>query len=146
MKSGAGEGGVAVIPVLVVEDVEEEATFLQAVFQAKIGMLIHNAQGELQHAEASLGDSVLILERASPALPATRCAMRISIKNEHAVLQAALQNGGESVRVPSSGPGRQAEAAVGDPEGNIWWIVPADRKPSNEEVRRRLIEQRRERL
>jgi PhnB protein len=146
MKSGAREDGTSIMPVLIVKRPEKEATFLQAVFQAEIGMLVHNAQGEVQHAEASIGGSSLILERASPMLPATRCAIRISLKNVQVALELALQNGGESVPLPGSGLGEQAEAAVSDPEGNVWWLVPQNRRPSNEEVQRRLLEQRRQRL
>ena len=146
MKRGAHEGRALIFPVLVVQSVENEAAFLQTVFEAQIGMVSHSEGGEVEHAEARIGESVILLQRASTSLGATSSVVRVATKNVQAALELALKNGGETVPLPTSNSPQQAEAAVSDPHGNIWWIVPQDGKPSNEEVQRRLAEQRRHRL
>jgi uncharacterized glyoxalase superfamily protein PhnB len=146
MNSGAREGWVALSSVLVVNSVEEEAAFLKTVFQAEIGMLIRNGQGEAQRAEARIGDSIFLLLRASATLAATHSVTRIPMSKVQATIELAMQNGGASVPVPDSAVEQQGDGAVTDPQGNIWWIAPQDRKPSNEEIQRRLTEQRRDRL
>jgi PhnB protein len=146
MKARARESRVSFSPVLAVKSVEQEATFLRVVFRAEISMLIHDSDGEAQQAEARIGDSMILLQQASPTSGATRSMMRIPMSDVQTALKLALDNGGESVPVAGWALGGHGQAAVRDPEGNIWWIVPQDRKPSNEEIQRRLTEQRRQRL
>ena len=146
MKPSAPEGCDCLSPVLVVRSVEEETAFLQAVFQAKVGMLDHDVQGEAQRAEATISNSTLLLARASATHAATHSVLRIAVHNVQAANRLALENGGESVPLPNQASGEENGAAVSDPQGNIWWIVPRERRPSNEEVQRLLSEQRRQRL
>jgi uncharacterized glyoxalase superfamily protein PhnB len=146
MSPSPQQGSTRISPVLVVASVEEEVAFLQNVFRAEIGMLVHNAQGEAQHAEAAIGDSILFLERATATHPATCSVLRIPMTDVQATRQLAVDYGGETDLWPGSDLQQYGGVAVSDPQGNVWWIVPQDRKPSNEEVQRRLNEQRRQRL
>jgi len=146
MKPGERRGWLSVSPVLVVKSVEAESAFLRTVFQAEVGMLIHGGHGEVQRAEARISNSVLVLQRASATLAVTRSMTRLPMSDVQATIQRALDNGGTTFPLQGFGLGEQDSAAVTDPEGHVWWIVPQDRKPSSEEVQRRLSEQRRQRL
>jgi uncharacterized glyoxalase superfamily protein PhnB len=146
MTSSAPPGHSSVSPYLVVEDIEKELAFLSDVFGAEIKEALRNDSGEIWHAEARFGESVVMLGRASKEHPAFASMLYVWVPDVDAAYQGALKNGAQSVAEPANQFYGNREAGVRDPQGNTWWIAREIEKLSNAEVERRLAKQRRERL
>lgn len=131
---------------LVVESIEDELVFLSGVFEASVEDQRRNPQGHIWHAAARIGDSTIILGRAEKDQPATQSMLYVWMDNvEHAYRQA-LKHGATPVQEPKDQPDGGREAAIRDAQGNTWRLARELRKPSNKEVERRLVEQRKSRL
>lgn len=146
MKSGAPQGHGNVSPYLIVDSVEKELEFLQAVFGAKTQKQLHNTRGDIWHAEALIGDTIVMLERARKDSPAGQSMLYIWTDDVDTAYKRALQNGAASVQEPQDQFYGNREAGIKDPYGNTWWIAHELEKLSNQEIERRLAEQRKERL
>ncbi len=146
MTAAAPEGHSTVSPFLVVEDVEKEVAFVKTVFQAEIGEQHRNPEGQVWHAEARIGNSVVMIDRTSKHYQAYGGMLYVWVQDVDAAYKAALAQDAESVSEPKNHFWGTREAGVKDTQGNTWWIARQAEKLSNQEVERRLAEQRRKRL
>ena len=146
MSRGTPEGNSTVSPYLIVASVEKELEFLQAVFGAETQKQLHNTRGDIWHAEARIGDTIVMLERARKASPASPSMLYMWTDDVDAAYTRALQNAGASVQAPEDQFYGNREAGIRDPHGNTWWIAHELAKLSNEEIERRLAEQRRQKM
>jgi uncharacterized glyoxalase superfamily protein PhnB len=146
MKGAAPEGYSSVSAYLVADDVEQELSFLTAVFHAEIKEQQRDEAGEIWHGEARIGDSIIMLGRASKEHAAFPSMLYVWVDDVDASYKVALTNGAQSVAEPANQFYGNREAGVRDPQGNTWWIAREIENLSNAEVERRLTKQRRERL
>ena len=146
MRKPAPKGYSSVSPYLVVAEPERELAFVKAVFAAEIKEELRNGAGEVWHGEARIGESLVMIGRASVEQAAFRSMLYVWVEDVDAAYDTALMQGAQSVAEPANQFYGNREAGVRDPQGNTWWIAHEVEKPSNAEVERRLAQQRRERL
>jgi PhnB protein len=146
MTSHAPEGYSSVCVVLVVEGVEKQIEFLENVFDAEVKKQIREGDGTIRYAEARIGDSIIMLERAGVEQPASRSTSQVWVKDVEAVYQRAVQEGAESVDKPPALSLGRPQAVIRDPQGNTWRIAQASKKLSSRQVEKLLTDQRRSRL
>jgi uncharacterized glyoxalase superfamily protein PhnB len=146
MKSGAPEGYNSVSPYLMVDNVEKEMEFLQAVFLAEIKEQQRNAEGEIWHAEARIRDTIVMLGKAQKDYPAGQGMLYLWTEDVDAAYERALKCKAVSVQEPTDQFYGNREAGIRDPQGNTWWIARETEKLSNKEIERRLAEQRKRRM
>ena len=145
-KSAPPKGRISVSAYLIVDDVEQELAFVKAVFDAEIGEQQRNADGRIWHGEARVGESTVMLGRASAELPASPCRLHVLVNDVDAVYRVALEHGADSVSEPKDQSHGMRDARITDPKGNTWWIARRIERLSNQEIARKLAAQRRERL
>lgn len=146
MKSSAVSATGTVSPCLLVEDIQGELAFLKTVFGAKVSQRATGFQGTVWQVEVQLGDVTLMIGRAhKDGVPVT-AMLYVWIDDVDAVHTRAMAAGATLISAPVDQPSGVREAGFKDPQGNIWWIGRRLKKPSNRDVERRLMEQRRTRL
>jgi PhnB protein len=93
--------------------------------------------GGIGHAEVRIGDSVVMMFDAKADWPETPAFLRFYVEDCDAVYQQALKAGAISVTKPTNMPWGDRVCRVGDPFGNLWWIMTRieDVSPEEEEKR-----------
>ena len=136
----APDGYSTVCPFLTVESVEKQMSFLQTVFNADIVEMLKQKDGIVQHGEARIGDTLIMMARAQDAWPATQSANYIFVDNADDVYRKAIQQGASVILEPEDRFYGYREGGVKDPHGNTWWIAQVLEKLSEEEMQRRFLE------
>lgn len=132
------EGYTTVCPYLMVESIEKELSFLEAVFGAVATERLKNEQGIIQHAEARLGEVIIMMGRARAEWPATQGWNYVFVDNTDTTYSRALENGASSVLEPGDRFYGYREGGIRDPQGNTWWIAQVLEKLSEEEMQKRM--------
>ncbi len=113
-----------VTPYLIVDQVEALIEFLKTVFSAELrGEVRFRDDGTVQHAEITIGDSVVMMGEPMGSLKAQPTSMYVYVDDCDTTYQTALDAGGESVMEPQLFPHGDRYGGVQDQSGNIWWIV-----------------------
>ena len=115
-----------VSPYLIVTDIETTLRFVEAAFGAERLRFDTHADGSPKHAEARIGDSVVMIGQAGSAV-ATH--VHVYVPDVQAAYAAALAAGGTSVHEPLDQNDGDLRAGVQDPSGTTWW--PATQMPTN---------------
>ena len=132
-------GKHAVTPYLVTKGVEKLLEFIAAAFDADIYLKVPNADGTIGHAEARIGDSVIMAFDAKPHWVDTPSFLCLYVADVDATYAKALAAGAVSVTalVTSKIIGDRG-ARVRDPLGNIWWLQTHLEDVTPEEMARRF--------
>jgi uncharacterized glyoxalase superfamily protein PhnB len=146
MKNPAPEGYTSVSPYLMVDSLEKEMEFLQAVFDAEVKEQLRNAEGQLWHCEARIGNTIVMLGQAQKDRPAGQSMLYVWVDNVNGAHRRALKQGAASIQEPMDQFYGNREAGIKDPEGNIWWIAQEVERLSSKEIEQRLAAQRKKRL
>ena len=113
-----------ITPYLVVNDVPKLILFLETVFEGKPRGPLHKREdGSVQHAEISIGDSVLMLGEPMDNIKPMTSGFYIYVDNCDHTYKIALEAGGVSVSEPMNYPHGDRYGGVRDFAGNIWWMV-----------------------
>lgn len=113
-------GRSIVSPYLLVSSVAEALAFLTEVFAAIELHRVPGENGAIQHAEARIGDSVVMLgERPGGAMPAS---VHVYVPDVDATYEKALAAGASPLSAPRDMPYGDRSAGVRDSQGNLWWI------------------------
>ncbi|MEU7138610.1 VOC family protein [Nocardia sp. NPDC046473] len=110
--------------------------FLTEAFEAQELARIVNADGSIGHAEARIGDSVVMAFDSRPGWPVTPSMIRLFVADADAVYERALTAGAISVTAVTELFFGDRVGRVRDPFGNIWWIqahvkdIPAEQFPA----------------
>ena len=131
-----------VTPVLVVDGAVRAMEFYAEVFGATERMRIPGPGGTIAHAEIEIGDSVLMVEDASPfmgtqapptgGLPGSPVAHFVYVDDVDAVIDLAVELGAELKRPASDQFYGDRDGHIVDPFGHHWTVsthvedVPAD--------------------
>jgi PhnB protein len=97
--------------------------------------------GSIGHAEVRIGDSVVMLFDSKNGWPNTPAFLRLYIDDVDAVCEKALKAGGTLVTKLTNMPWGDRCCRVGDPFGNLWWIMTRVDNVSPEEEAKRYGEQ-----
>lgn len=126
-----------VTPFVIVKGAAQFIDFMKEAFRAVEMTRMTDEKGAIGHAEVRIGDSVVMLFDAKEGWPETPAFLRLYIEDVDAVYERALKAGGTSVTKPTNMPWGDRGCRVGDPFGNLWWIMShiEDVTPEEEEKR-----------
>jgi len=131
------EGYPRVSPYLIVEDGAETMEFIKYVFGAKVKERMTFPDGTVNHGEVSIGDSVIMLGKASENYPPQTTMLYIYIEDTDAAYKRAIEKGAVSVMEPADQFYGDRNAGVKDQNGISWWIATHVEDVSPEELLRR---------
>jgi PhnB protein len=139
-----------VTPALVVDGGAAALEFYAEAFGATERMRFPGPDGAIAHAEIEIGDSVLIVEEASPemgikapppaGLEGTPAFLFIYVENVDATIERAVQLGAKLVRPPRDQFYGDRDSFIVDPFGHGWTIASHVEDVSPEELMRRMAE------
>ena len=131
------DGYHTVTPYLVVKGANKLLTFLKRAFDAKEMVMMKRANGEVMHAEVSIGDSRIMLSDASEQFPSTLVSIFLYVNDSDAAYKSAINAGGISLREPGNEYYGDRMGGVKDQFGNQWWIATHIEDVTPEEMKRR---------
>jgi uncharacterized glyoxalase superfamily protein PhnB len=131
------EGYHTVTPWIIVRGAAQLLDYLKEAFGAEELGRVYNEDGTIGHAEVRIGDSVVMMFDAKEEWPDTPAFLRLYVEDCDATYQQALKAGATSVTKPTNMPWGDRVCRVGDPFGNLWWIMTRieDVSPEEEEKR-----------
>ena len=113
-----------VTPYLVVEDVESLIDFLVEIFAAKLrGEIKYREDQSVQHAEVTIGDSVIMLGEPNESTDAMPSMLYVYVKNCDQTFDCAVEAGAKPVLPPQNYPHGDRYGGFKDASGNTWWVV-----------------------
>jgi len=137
------EGYSTITPWVIVRGAARFLDFLRDVFGAEETARIHNEDGvTIGHAEARIGDSVVMMFDAGDGWPDTPAFLRLYVPDVDAVIQRAIAAGGRTVTEPTDLFFGERVARVRDPWGNLWWLHQRYPDVAPEELARRAQEEK----
>jgi uncharacterized glyoxalase superfamily protein PhnB len=113
----------AASPYLIVKDAAATMAFLKAGFDAEPLRVIPREDGGLKHAEARIGDSVVMFADAVDGWPAMPAYVHVYVSDVDAIYRRALAAGGKSIAEPAKKDDADKRGGVQDPGGTTWWIA-----------------------
>lgn len=132
-------GKHAVTPYLVTKGVERLLTFIAAAFDADVYLKVPNADGTIGHAEARIGDSVIMAFDAKSGWIDTPGFLCLYVPDVDRTYAKALAAGAVSVTgLMTSKIIGDRGARVRDPVGNIWWLQTHLEDVTPEEMAKRF--------
>ena len=131
------DGYRTVTPYLVVRGAAKLIDFLQKAFLASEKFRFAQPDGTIQHAEVSIGDSVVMMGEAGGPFKPMQANLNLYVEDCDAVYRRAIGAGGKSLREPTTQFYGDRSAGVEDPCGNYWWISTHVEDVSPEELERR---------
>ena len=126
-----------VSPYLIVKDVAETIEFLKYVFDAKEREKMILLDGTINHAEVSIGDSVIMMGKASENYPPQPAMIYVYVENTDAAYKRALEKEAVSVMEPADQFYGDRNAGAKDSNGISWWMATHVEDVSQEEMQRR---------
>ena len=126
-----------VSPYLIVKNVEKTMDFIQYVFDGKVLEKMKTPNGSVNHGEISIGDSVIMMGRATESHEPQNVMLYIYVDDTDAAYKRALEKGAESVMEPVDQFYGDRNAGVKDKDGISWWMASHVEDISPEELQRR---------
>jgi uncharacterized glyoxalase superfamily protein PhnB len=142
MPANPPEGYTTITPFVIVRDSERFLRFLGEAFDAVELGRVPNEDGSIGHAEARIGDAVVMMFDALPEWPLTPAFLRIYVDDADAAMERAVSAGATVVTELGNLPWGDRAGRVRDPLGNLWWIMSRVEDLSQEEIDRRWAEPR----
>lgn len=131
------DGYSSVSPWIISRDTGALFEFMTEAFGAEEIARLVGEDGTVGHAEARIGDSVVLAFDSRPQWPVTPAFLRLYCDDADAAFAAALAAGATSVTELSNSAWGDRGGRVRDPLGNIWWITSHMEDVSDEEAVRR---------
>jgi len=132
----------SVTPYLVVPGVAKLIDFVTQVFGATERERFSRPDGTVQHAEVTIGDSIVMMGEPQDPSKAMPAMVYVYVPDTDGTYQRALRAGGRSLREPRDEFYGDRTAGVEDPFGNQWWLGTHIEDVSPEEMQRRAAAQR----
>lgn len=117
----APEGSTVLCPYLMIESVEAQMEFLVKVFDAKITEDAKRSDGFIEHGEVLIGDTTVMMGRASRDFPARQSMNYVYVDNTDEIHHKALNFGAIEIIPPTDRVYGVRESGFIDPFGNQWW-------------------------
>jgi len=131
-------GHHTVNPYLIIPDPAGFLAFAAEVFGATEIERLETPDGAIRHAEALLGDSLVMMGQASAEWPAQTAGLYVYVDDTDAAYEKALAAGATSILAPADQPYGHRNAGVRDANGITWWIATYVEAVPVEELKRRL--------
>lgn len=134
-------GYQSVIPYFAVAEPGALLEFVVAAFGAAPGLTMRSPDGAVQHAEAKIGDSTLMMGRSTSSRPNT---LYMYVPDVDAVYRRAMAAPGaaKSLREPTDEWYGDRSAGIEDSQGNQWWLASHIEDLSPEELEARARKSR----
>src|SRR5580700_304137 len=126
-----------VTPYLAVPDAQGLIDFMVKVFDAKEREIIRKSDGQINHAEIQIGDSVIMLGSTSSTWGNATATLYVYVDDADATYQKALNAGAISLSEPANQFYGDRHAGVKDANGISWWIATHFEDVLPEELARR---------
>jgi PhnB protein len=123
MSNWKPQGYNSVSPYLIVSDARATMAFLKATFDAEPLRVIARPDGTLRHAEARIGDTVVMLADAIDGWPAVPAYVHVYVADVEAIYRRALAAGAKSIMEPAKKDDADKRGGVQDPGGTTWWLA-----------------------
>jgi uncharacterized glyoxalase superfamily protein PhnB len=134
------EGYTTVTPWIISPDTARLIDYVTAAFGAEELFRLTGENGAVEHAEARIGDAVVMMFDSRPDWPPTPAFLRLFVDDADAVHRQAVAAGGTSVTEVTHLHFGDRVGRVRDPLGNLWWIHTRIEDVSAEELERRLTD------
>jgi uncharacterized glyoxalase superfamily protein PhnB len=135
------DGFHSVTPFLIVEEAAQLLDFMKQAFQASADIQMAQPDGSVMHAEARIGDSVILVGQAmGEEHPPSPGAIYLYVEDADATYQRALRAGATSTQEPEDQFWGDRMGGVKDPSGTRWWIAIHTEDLWPEEMGRRAQE------
>jgi PhnB protein len=131
-----------VTPYLVMADVAQTIEFMKGAFQAEEEHRSVLPNGRIMHAAVRIGNSMIMLGEAGNHCPPQPISLYLYVPDTDAMYRTAMAAGGTSVMEPVDQFYGDRNAGVKDAAGNTWWIATHIEDVSEEELQRRVAQQR----
>jgi len=130
-------GYQTLIPYFAVADAAGLLGFVKAAFDAAPGEMMRGPGGAIRHAEARIGNCVLMIGQSSLSRPNTTY---MYVPDVDAAYRRAMSAPGaaRSLREPASEWYGDRSAGLEDAWGNQWWLATHIEDVSSEELERRM--------
>ena len=135
------EGYHSVTPWIISRDTDRLLAFMKQAFGAEELARVYNEDGSIGHAEAKIGDSIVMAFDAKDEWPDTPCFLRLYVEDGDAVYRQALAAGATSVTAMTTMFFGDRGGRVRDPLGNIWWLQARLENLDPQEMAKRAGEQ-----
>jgi PhnB protein len=112
----------SVSPYLIVDGARATMDFLVAVFGAKLLRVMARENGEIQHGEVCIDDSVVMLTDAIEGWPAVPSHVHIYVADVDATYARALAAGASAVQEPVQKDDPDKRGGFQDAGGTTWWV------------------------
>jgi len=136
------KGYHSVTPYLTVADADQLMRFVKDAFGAQEVLAHRGPDGFIVHAEAKIGDSIVMMGRARGDMQPRASTLYLYVPDTDLVYHAAVSAGGKSLREPADQFYSDRTAAVEDPCGNQWYVATHIEDLSPDEFQRRAAAQK----
>ena len=133
------KGYHTITPQTIVEDAHATLDFIKAVFDASIEE-VYEGDGVVHHAQARIGDSLIMIATASEDFPAFPFMLNVYVDDVDAAFAKAVQQDATPLREPADQFYGDRTGGVVDSQGNQWWMSTHIEDVSEDELRRRMEE------
>lgn len=130
-------GYTTVTPWIIGHDTARLLDFLRAAFDAEELGRVEGPDGSIGHAEARVGDAILMAFDARPEWPPLPAFLRLYVADVDAAFRRALDAGAEPVTEPTTLAFGDRVGRVRDPLGNVYWLQARIEELTPEEMQRR---------
>jgi len=127
-----------VSPYLVVHGVPGLLEFVRHTFGAQELHRSATPDGRVRHAEARIGDTVIMMGEATAEFPVRPAMLHVYVPDVDAVYRRAVEAGAISLREPADQFYGDRTGGVHDAFGNQWWMATHKEDVSDEEIARRM--------
>jgi uncharacterized glyoxalase superfamily protein PhnB len=127
-----------VSPYLVVHGVPGLLEFVRHAFGAQELHRTATPDGQVRHAEARIGDTVIMMGEATAEFPVRTAMLHVYVPDADAVYRKAMEAGAISLREPSDQFYGDRTGGVQDAFGNQWWMATHKEDVSDDEIARRM--------
>ncbi|MCI0531127.1 MAG: VOC family protein [candidate division Zixibacteria bacterium] len=134
------DGYHVVTPYLIVKGVDKLLDFMQKTFDAKVVERHAMPDGNVMHAEAKIGDSIVMMGEAMGNFAPIPAGMYIYVEDTDKTYQKALAAGATSTMPPADQFYGDRNAGVKDMCGNQWWIATRKENLTPQELAKRAEE------
>ncbi|WP_460541113.1 VOC family protein [Glycomyces halotolerans] len=134
------EGYTTVTPWIIVRGAADFLDFITGTLGAEETGRVNNEDGTVAHAEARIGDAVVMVFDSEEDWPVTPAYLRLYVEDCQATMDDMLEAGCEPVTEPTLLAWGDKVARVADPWGNIWWIQERVEEVDEQEAVRRWDE------
>lgn len=128
-------------PYLVVRGASQFLSFMKEAFDAKELLKLASPDGEINHGEVKIGDSMVMFGNSSEKAPGFPAMLHLYVEDADSLYNRALKAGAVSIREPEDRPFGDRVSAIKDSWGNQWWIATHIKDLTPEEIARNTASQ-----